>query len=86
MWRAFFIALGVMGIIVGLETMLIESANFYSARGSNAKELLDPSSIAGQSIVTWKPKDWFPWAVLSGGTLIVIYAFSLPKRFRPAEG
>ncbi|MEM6472000.1 MAG: hypothetical protein AAF802_20740 [Planctomycetota bacterium] len=84
MWRALFIALGIMGIIVGLETMLIDSANFYSVRGSTTKEFMDPASISGQSIVTWKPKEWFPWAVMSVGTLIVIYAFSLPKRFRPA--
>ncbi|MEM0924528.1 MAG: hypothetical protein AAGJ83_00685 [Planctomycetota bacterium] len=84
MWRTFFIALGIMGIIVGFETMIIESANFYSMRGSNTKELLDPSSITGQTIITWEPKEWVPWVLLSVGTLIVIYAFSLPKRFKAA--
>lgn len=86
MWRAFFIALGIMGIIVGLESMLIESANFYSDRGSNAREFLNPAGIAGQTTITWQPKEWFPWVVLSVGTLTVIYSFTLPQRFQTREG
>ena len=84
MWRAFFIALGLMAIIVGLESLLIESANFYSNRGSSPKEFLNPAAIAGQSTVTWQPKEWFPWLVLSIGALIVIYSFTLPQRFKTA--
>ena len=84
MWRAFFIALGVMAIIVGFESLVIESADFYSNRGGNPRELLDPSSIPGQSTTTWTPQEWFPWLVLSVGSLIVIYSFTLPKRFQTA--
>lgn len=82
MWRAFFIALGIMAIIVGFESLVIDSANFYSSRGSSAAEFLDPSSVPGQSIITWEPKEWFPWVVMAGGTLVVIYSFTLPKRFQ----
>ncbi|MCD0459379.1 hypothetical protein [Roseiconus lacunae] len=84
MWRAFFIALGIMAIIIGFESLIIESADFYSNRGSSPKGLLDPSSIPGQTTTTWKPKEWFPWLVLSVGSLIVIYSFTLPKRFQTA--
>ena len=56
MWRSFFIALGIMAIIVGLESLVIHSANFYSTRGSTAGEFMDPSTVSGQSIVTWKPQ------------------------------
>lgn len=86
MWRAFFIALGIMAIIVGFESLLIESANFYSDRGSTAQEMLNPAAIAGQSTITWEPKEWFPWLVLSVGALIVIYSFTLPKRFQASSG
>ena len=76
MWRAFFIALGIMAIIVGFESLVIESANFYSIKGT-----ID-TAAGGGSTVTWQPKEWFPWLVLSGGALVVIYAFTLPRRFR----
>lgn len=86
MWRSFFIALGIMAIIIGFETLVIDSANFYSSRGSTAAEFMNPASIAGQQIISWQPKEWFPWLVLSGGTLIVIYSFTLPKRFKAVGG
>ncbi|MEL7337743.1 MAG: hypothetical protein AAFN70_16235 [Planctomycetota bacterium] len=86
MWRSFFIALGIMAIIVGLESLVIHSANFYSSRGSTAGEFIDPSTVSGQSIITWQPKEWFPWLVLSVGSLIVIYSFTLPQRFRSSAG
>ena len=84
MWRSFFIAIGIMAIIIGFETLVIDSANFYSSRGSTAGEFMDPSTIAGQQIITWQPKEWFPWLVLSAGALTVIYSFTLPKRFKMA--
>ena len=80
MRRSLFIALGIMAMIVGLESMLIDSANFYSLRGSTPTEFIDPSSIPGQSIVSWAPAEWFPWAGLAGGALLIIYTFTLPKR------
>ena len=86
MWRAFFIALGIMAIIVGFESLIIDSANFYTNRPSTAKEFFDPASITGQSTITWQPKEWFPWLVLSVGALIVIYSFTLPQRFKTAGG
>jgi hypothetical protein len=86
MWRAFFIALGIMAIIIGFESLIIESANFYTSRGSTPREFMNPSAISGQTTVTWQPKEWFPWLVLSVGALTVIYAFTLPQRFKTAGG
>ena len=86
MWRAFFVALGIMSIIVGFESLAIDSANIYSSRGSTAREFLNPSTISDQTTFTWQPKEWFPWVVLSVGALIVIYAFTLPQRFKPSAG
>ncbi|KAA5546041.1 hypothetical protein FYK55_03820 [Roseiconus nitratireducens] len=81
MWRSLFIAFGIMAIIVGFESLIIESATFYSHRGSTPTEFFDPSSVPGQQTKTWQPTEWFPWLVLSAGALIVIYSFTLPKRF-----
>ncbi|OUT63597.1 hypothetical protein SV7mr_21480 [Stieleria bergensis] len=82
MWRAIFIAAGVMAMIIGIETLVIESADIYTSRGSTAREFLDPSTVDGQSTITFEPPEWFPWMVLSTGAITVIYTFSLPKRFK----
>lgn len=82
MWRSLFIAIGVMAIIIGFESLMIDSATFYKSRATTPGEFLDPTKIAGQTTSTWKPSEWFPWAVLSIGSLVVIYSFTLPKRFQ----
>ena len=82
MWRSLFIALGIMAIILGLETMMIDSANLYSRSGTTAVDFIDPTGAPSAGTNVWKPKEWFPWFVLSVGTLIVIYSFTIPNRLR----
>lgn len=82
MWRSLFIALGVMAIILGLETLMIDSANLYSKSGTTAVDFLDPSGAPSAGTSVWKPKEWFPWAVLAFGTVTVIYSFTIPSRLR----
>jgi hypothetical protein len=81
MRRAFFIALGIMAIIIGLECLVIDSASFYSAKQTDASSFFDPSGAPSFNTRVWYPKDWIPWAALSGGAITVLYAFSLPQRF-----
>ena len=81
MRRAFFIAVGVMAIIVGLECLVIDSANVYSAKQTDASSFLAPSGSPSLNTRVWRPKEWIPWAALSVGTITVLYAFTLPKRF-----
>jgi hypothetical protein len=86
MWRSIFIAVGIMAIIVGLECLLIDSAYLYSAAETDARSFLSPSGGPSEGIREWRPKEWFPWTVLSGGAIIVLYAFTLPKRWGTAAG
>jgi hypothetical protein len=81
MWRSLFLALGIMAIIVGLETMLIENANFYGAAESSAADFANPGGPPSYSIKSWTPGEAFPWALLFVGGVVVIYAFTLPQRF-----
>lgn len=84
MWRSIFIAVGLMAIIVGVECLLIDSASFYSASETRASSFLNPTNAPSANIRLWQPKEWFPWAVLSIGLITILYAFTLPKRFRRA--
>lgn len=84
MWRSLFLAVGIMGIIVGVECLLIENATLYAAGQSSAGEFVNPSASPARSTQTWQPAEWFPWAVLSAGTVTVLYAFTLPRRWGQA--
>lgn len=81
MRRAFFIAVGAMAIIIGLECLVIDSASFYSAEQTNASSFFDPSGTPSGNTRVWRPEEWLPWAALSVGTITILYAFTLPKRF-----
>ncbi len=81
MRRALFIAMGIMAIIIGLECLAIDSANFYSAKETNASTFFDPSGTPSAQTKVWQPKEWLPWTSLSVGTITILYAFTLPRRF-----
>ena len=82
MWRSIFIAAGIMAIIVGVECLVIDSATLYSAAETDASSFLNPLISPATNVREWQPQEWFPWAFLSVGVITVLYAFTLPKRFR----
>ena len=81
MWRSFFLAVGIMLLIVGVECLLIDSATLFSASQSSAADFVDPSRPAGPSTKVIAPSEWVPWTLLSSGAIVVIYAVTLPKRW-----
>ncbi|MGV3486498.1 MAG: hypothetical protein ACO1RT_18925 [Planctomycetaceae bacterium] len=85
MWRSLFLAVGTMMIIIGIEAMLIDSATVYAAADSSAAEFMDPSAPAAVNTKIIQPGEWTPWVILSVGSVVVLYAFTLPQRWhRPA--
>lgn len=86
MWRAFFLAVGAMLFIVGIETLLIDSATIYSASESSATDMLDPSARPASKTKVVKPGEWLPWTSMSVGTIVVLYAFTLPQRWNRGGG
>ena len=85
MWRSIFIAVGIMAIIIGLECLVIDSADFYSASETEAGAFVNPVTVPASNVKQWRPKEWFPWVILSAGGITVLYAFTLPKRFGGAS-
>jgi hypothetical protein len=86
MWRAFFSAVGIVLIIVGLECLLIDSAVLV------AGVMDDPSSQALQQSGgffsappptggdrVFKPSEWFPWSLLASGAIVLLYSISLRR-------
>lgn len=86
MWRAFFLAVGAMLFIVGVETLLIDSATIYARGDSSAADLVDPGSSSSAKTKVVKPDEWLPWTSMSVGTIVVLYAFTLPQRWNRGGG
>ena len=86
MWRSLFMAIGIMVIIVGLESMVIDSATLFAAAEANAVDLVDPTGPPAPATRVWSPGEAFPWIALAIGAVTIVYAFTLPKRFKRAEG
>ena len=86
MWRSIFVAIGLMGIIIGLESMRIDSAQFYRAGQTKAASFINPAGSPAPSTFQWVPQEWFPWVVLAAGTVVILYAFTLPRRWHTAGG
>ena len=82
MRKALFVALGIMAVVFGLECLAIDSAILYDSSESSAVEFIDPTGAPSETVKEWRPDDWMPWAILSGGVITIIYSFSIPYRWK----
>ncbi|MAV38868.1 MAG: hypothetical protein CMJ59_25815 [Planctomycetaceae bacterium] len=78
MVRAFFVALGLSLSIVGAESLLVEKAVLRETTAVVKPSLLGPKVNFQQQ--EWNPPIWMRWGMLSTGTLVVMYSFTLPGR------
>lgn len=88
MWRAFFSAIGIVLIILGLECLAIDSATFV------AGAVEDPSvqqsfnnmfaAAPPASDRVFRPTEWFPWSLLAIGSITLLYSISLRPGAAPA--
>lgn len=64
MWRSLFLAVGITLIIIGAECLVIDSALVTGEGGPKH----------------FKPPEWAPWSMISTGSIIILYSFTIPKR------
>lgn len=87
MWRAFFISLSIMLIVVGVECLFIESATIGPAKREavqvNQGWFQQPTTSyqlkGGKTIA---PPEWAPWSLIFSGTVVMLYSFTLPNRWK----
>jgi hypothetical protein len=73
MWRSFFLALGITAVILGVEALAIDKAvlNVNNKTGAAGKP-------ATQRVIS--PPEWAPWSLMSAGTVVMLYSFTIPNR------
>lgn len=82
MWRSFFLALGITLVLFGLQGMAVEKVvtKFKddpppkTSQWDNEPKIAPPVEIS--------PPPWAPYSLLSTGTVVCLYSFTLPKRFK----
>ena len=78
MWRALFLAVGITLCITGGEFLLIDKATLAKP----AAAATNSQGNGGQQadVRDFKPPEWAPWSLLSTGSVIILYSFTIPRR------
>ena len=77
MWRSFFLAIGVYGILLGAEAMAIQRAELRPDAPLVRSDVIGTRRGGVREVV---PPPWAPWSLLSAGTVVVLYSFTIPRR------
>ncbi|MDG2380695.1 MAG: hypothetical protein P8N76_03400 [Pirellulaceae bacterium] len=75
MWRAFFLAIGITLGILGVECLIFDGAMVATPAAIDDARSLSAGIPAGGKMI--KPPEWAPWSLLSGGTIVSLYALTL---------
>jgi hypothetical protein len=80
MMRAFFAAVGIFLIIIGVECLLLDSAVFVAGVVDEPVQSNGGLFSAPQPVNTnriFKPSEWFPWSLIACGSIVLLYSVSL---------
>lgn len=75
MWRAVFLAVGVILCILGLECLVVDSVVVASPPEIDSVRAAGGGLPSGHKVI--EPPGWAPWSLLSGGTIVILYALTM---------
>ena len=74
MWRSFFLALGVMLCILGVECLGVQEVMVKT----RASAVADGAAASPTRKIV--PPDYAPWSLMGLGAVVMLYAYDLPRR------
>lgn len=88
MFRAFALAVGISLAVLGAECLLIEKVVMAGSKSMAAStpaslELMQEQALPTpdeRSLKEIAPPEWAPWVLLSVGSVIILYSFTIPRR------
>ena len=82
MWRAFFLAVGICLLVMGVECLMIDNAVW----ADNTRDVAASSDYYRSAPAkVFRPKEWMPWTMLTCGAVIVLYASTIQTAPPPSE-
>ncbi|MDA7951484.1 MAG: hypothetical protein MPJ24_08350 [Pirellulaceae bacterium] len=81
MWRAFFLAVGIICCILGGECLTVKKATLvpYEVETLQTDGLGNEELIVSTETKDFTPPEWAPWSLLSTGVVIILYSFTIPR-------
>jgi hypothetical protein len=84
MWRAFFSAIGIVLLILGVECLLIDSAVLAAGVVDDPMPIQNSSIFGGStpqmaSNRIFRPAEWIPWSLLASGAVVLLYSVSIRR-------
>ncbi len=74
MWRALFWSIGIYGLILGAECLVVDKVLLKKqeeVKGAVSVEKRQKELV---------PPDWAPWSLMSFGVVTLLYSVTLPQR------
>ena len=83
MCQSFFFAVVITFCFRGAEGLTVDEAVLAESSGASGTIVLAEGAInASGRQREIKTREWMPWSFLITGSVIIIYTFTLPRRFQ----
>ncbi len=83
MWRSIFFAVGITLCILGAECLVVEEAVLAESIAPRAPIIAADGTINPRGRQREiKTEEWMPWSFMIAGSVIILYTFTLPRRFQ----
>lgn len=79
MSRAFFFAVGLYVLFLGLECLCVQKF-ILRARPPAAQPPAVTASASSGTRVTMTPAPWTAWSLMSTGAVVCLYSFTIPEK------
>jgi hypothetical protein len=82
MWRAFFLAMGIFLMTLGVECLGVETVHLKmrDAPPPRVSPWDTEEKVGPLKKIT--PPRWAPWSLMSSGAVVCLYSFTLPRRVK----
>jgi hypothetical protein len=79
MWRALFLAIGAYLVLLGGQCLGVQKFVLKPDKPEASESWLDPRGLmtTRREVI---PQPWVPYSLMSTGTIVCVYCFSIPKR------
>jgi hypothetical protein len=80
MWRAFFLAAGIFGCILGAQCLVVDAFVMASdATTADNQAVLFGAQSSAAPTQDFQPPEWAPWTLLSTGAVVILYSLTLNR-------